>query len=149
MKNLMHITVSVAILIILTGCQPESYTYRYQAGSQYEYEQLMKTWIPNSGTPPPLPPQTVSSQSEWVKVSSSGRVIDPKPVYVPNPDFYFSASYGHYGPYTRGYYRPYHYRRHHSGFSLGMHYGSRRYWPRTYFWDDPWYDHWPHYGCWP
>ncbi len=147
MRILIYIMVILANLIAAGGCRPESYSYRYQAGSQYEYEQLMKAWIPNNSTLPPLPPQTETSEPRWVKVSSTGRIIEPRPVYVRNPDIYFSASYGHYGFYRRGYYRPYRHRygRYGSGFSLGMHYGSHRYWPGSYFWDDPW----PYYDCWP
>ncbi len=150
MKRLLHITVISAILIAAGGCRPESYSYRYQAGSWYEYQQLMKVWVPNNGILPPLPPDGDNSEPRWVKVSSSGR-IEPEQGYLRRPNVYFTASYGHFRPYRRGYYSPYRHRygRYGSGFSLGMHYGSRGYWPGSYFWDDPWYDPWSYYDCWP
>ena len=150
MKILIYIMVILAILIAAGGCRPESYSYRYQAGSWYEYQQLMKAWIPNNSTLPPLPPQTETSEPRWVKVSSSGR-IEPEQGYLRRPNVYFTASYGFARPYRRWRYRPSlrHYSRHGTGFSLGMLYGSGGYWPRSYFWDDPWYDSWPSYRCWP
>jgi hypothetical protein len=63
-----------AVLIVLVGCQQQSYTLRYRPGSWYEYEQLVDAWIPNNDTPPPLPPASEPSQAGWVMVPSSDRL---------------------------------------------------------------------------
>ena len=64
-----------AITVVLSGCQSETYSYRYMAGSPEEYRELIAAWIPNSGAPAPLAPDSQFSNGGWVLQSSSGRII--------------------------------------------------------------------------
>ena len=109
----------------MAGCQQQgdySSTLRYRPGTWYEYRQLLDAWIPNNGTPPPLPPVSDSSVSGWVRVSDTGEILsyEPEPYCVncDYPHLYFSGGYshghgGHLGlhhtMYPYGYRRPYYY----------------------------------------
>jgi hypothetical protein len=89
-KSLMFLFIAASFMF--AGCREEqTYTYRYQAGSMYEYDQLMTGWFPECGRPAPLKPNPNSSTSGWVLQSSSGQIIPlssgHEPVIINQEDF--------------------------------------------------------------
>jgi len=148
MKQAVLVAVIVVVGLAAMGCQPESFAYRYRAGSLYEYEQLVDAWIPNNGTPAPLPPGSEEAVGRWVQVP----VYEPKPVsyssYHRRPSMYVGTYYGGgrsfgRGRYGRSLWGP-RWRRG-SGLSIGFSFGSGPRWPRygsRDVWND-WFCEWP------
>ena len=127
MKPAVLISVIGAVVIACAGCQPRNSSYRYQTGSLYEYQQLMKAWIPNNGTDPPLPPTGQLSTGRWVQVSETGQIQPDLADCGYQPGIYVAADYG-FGCHRPGGFGRHrlHRRRYYrgTGFSIGFHYGS-------------------------
>lgn len=147
--------VAVIMVVVLAGvgCQPESTVYQYRAGSSYEYKQLVDAWIPNNGTPAPLPPILDGSEGEWVQVPAAGTESVSLASCHRQPKIYIGTSYGWGGPFGRGRYDRSlwgpgrHWRG--SGLSIGFSFGSgtgrSRYGSRD-VWND-WFCEWPCRGA--
>ncbi len=87
MRNIL-LTILIISAVFLAGCQETaSYSYRYRAGTWAEYNRLMDGWIPNNATEPPLPPEPDSIEGNWVRVTPSGRLTRPYPVYSQSGEY--------------------------------------------------------------
>ena len=153
MKKVVLIASILIAGLAASGCQPESTVYQYQAGSQYEYKQLIDAWIPNNDTLPPLPPISEGSEGEWVQVPAAGAESVSLASHHPQPKIYIDTSYGWGGPFGRWRYgRSFrgsgrHWRG--SGLSIGFSFGSAPHspgWGRYGYWDN-WNCDWPHTGA--
>lgn len=149
MKKVVLIASILIAGLAASGCQPESTVYQYQAGSQYEYKQLIDAWIPNNDTLPPLPPISEGSEGEWVQVPAAGAESVSLASHHPQPRIYVSTHYGGGRPYRRWRHGPSLWRGRRgysgSGLSIGFSFGSGPRWPRygcRDVWND-WFCEWP------
>jgi len=153
MKQVVLITSILFSGLAFVGCQPESTAYQYRAGSLYEYNRLMDSWIPNNDTLPPLPPVTAGSQGRWIEVPAPSKESEPLLTHRSEPQVYIGAYYGWDRPYrswrhARSCWHPGRYRPG-SGFSIGLSFGPalhRSAWGRYGYWDT-WNRDWPHTGA--
>ena len=147
-----RITLSIVVLALIMGfcgCSRQyarTYEYRYRAGTEYEYKELMQSWDPDGSKPAPLPPLSEEpGEGAWVRVPIQGPaygydgygptrevIIVDDPWCYPS---YYSTSF-RYSP-----------RRHHRsglsiGFGFGTHYPADHFRRHPFGWHDPFY-------CWP